>query len=605
MQRERPGDIVVDPHCHVFNGRDIDIAAYALALTRDYGGLAGYAVFREVVAGYLISLRQMAPCITCEIDMLDEVLKSVKGMPYHSPARREKLRARLVEVFKTRTAEEHDCDANINFTRVSSIIGTLSGGRCLGSRKGRQIIEEFEAAVGGPGSPTMKALQRSATREQVQGMLRQADKESAWLLAHFVNYRTVNAFELWRQFGRDFEHQDVDLFTPSSVDMNSWLGASRRVHGGFKSGDRLSYMELQARLMEKIAVLFGGDMMPIAGWCPRFAAEVENGFFKGRYDWMQHPMDTLHEAVHQRGHLAAKLYPPMGFRAYNNAELDHGWTTHFAGLDDPDARRAFKDGLGAALDSQLSRLYHWCVQHDVPVMAHTGPSHGSRIGYAMRADPKYWEPVLGRTCEGQAACRTLGLEKLRVNLAHLGCWKADGWWDRLTGGSDNANWGDHIMKMAARYPNLYADIADTTEIGTNAKWQPAFSRAFDRWERQPVTAPGNAASRKLMYGTDWFVMAAEDVTYEDDKLMDAPRPDLHGPVRSCRTYLLRWHQFARELGARHRFPAADIMGHNALRYLGLNTPRTLARVDAFFDKHDMQHPKWRTKLDKLMQQGVV
>ena len=599
LQRAHPDDIVVDSHCHVFNGRDIDIGAYALALTREKTGLAGYAILREVVAAYLVAMRELAPCITEELEKVQTLVAEVKHLPYHGTQRVNRVMKELVEVFSDRKLERErsPCAANINGTKASDLTNILFfGAKSFGTRRGKQIIERFDEALHDTRGLNGRPAKGDFT-EQVRLAMRQVDKESGYLLAHFVNYRTVNAYELWRQFAHQFNPQNVDLFVAASVDMNSWLLASRKMSTGFEDKKHRSYMGLQVELMEQIAVLFGGDIMPMAGWCPRFAAEHTRGMFGRKFP---HPLLTLEDAVMNRGHFGAKMYPPMGFRAYLNEELDRASSHAFVGMDDPHNIKRFPGGLGKYLDAELKGMFAWCQQKGVPVMAHTGPSHGAQIGYAERANPEYWRAVLDPASPENP--RALGLNDLRVNLAHLGCWHPNSFWERITGGSDNARWGDLIMRMTGQYPHLYSDLAYMSAFESD-RWKMKFDRAFTQWDSFPASSPKHRASRKMMYGSDWFVMAQADLFREDDKKMEQDPPDLSGRVG--RTYHLRWAEFLRQQGAKHRYDPADILGHNAMRYLGMDTALGRERMDAFFDRHDMPPPVWRQKLDRLLAKGLV
>ena len=612
-------DIVVDAHCHIFNGRDIDISAYALALTREKLTLAGYAVVREVVASILESVSDVAPCITKETDRLDEVLKSVKGMDPNSPARRRKLHEQLLRRFDCECAgtdaDTKNCIDNINKSHThwpwKWVKSAFSG---YADRKAGRLSKDFHEALAASierrrhESQAGHDLYHGNFAEKDKAMLHALQKQAAYLVVHFANYRTINAYELWQQFNPDGGPRNVDLFVAASLDMNAWLNANlpskKPTDSGFK-GD-ITYMKRQVDFMEKIAVLFNGDMMPMAGWCPRFAAEVSTKIYHELHKHhFEHPLKTLIRAVDSQGHLGAKLYPPMGFQAYNNKEIDESnfpWFHGFNGLNKEQELRAYGTPakLGEKLDVELRKLYEHCAAHDVPIMAHTGPSHGAQIGYALRANPRYWDAVLNPSPPEQPG--NLGLSKLRVNLAHLGCWHADGPFSlaRLVGGSDNANWGRKIAEMVATHPNVYSDLADMADIGESEKWRDQFDSAFSEWSKFPKTSPKNQLGRKLMYGTDWFVMAQGDVLRDDDKKFDQPTPDLSGMVG--RTYLSRWADY---LHTRHKPDASAMLGHNAMRFLGMDLSKTRHRVDTFFDKHDMQPPAWRKKLDVCLKKGLV
>ena len=50
--------------------------------------------------------------------------------------------------------------------------------------------------------------------------------------------------------------------------------------------------------------------------------------------------------------------------------------------------------LGQRLDDVLAEFYCWCVDHDVPVMAHTSASNGTCPEFMKLAGSKYWALAL-------------------------------------------------------------------------------------------------------------------------------------------------------------------------------------------------------------------
>jgi predicted TIM-barrel fold metal-dependent hydrolase len=341
-----------------------------------------------------------------------------------------------------------------------------------------------------------------------------------------------------------------------------------------------SMMDLQVDFMEKIAELFLGDMMPIIGFCPAFAAGCTHHHYA-----YHHPLGVLKKAVEEKGCLGVKMYPPMGFRAWRNCELDANWGNFYIEPRLNNCDHPIGVPLGHAMDQELEALYRYCDGMHLPIMTHTSPSHGSRSGYSLRADPIYWEKAI----------QELGLPNLTVNLAHLGGWVKPDWLSRLFGSSSctKYEWGETIARMFTTYSNVYGDLGDFTEIG-DKQWQSDFAQEYKTWSDKSTQSQGEFGAftpgRKILYGSDWFVNAGYNLK-DDDQVF------LHDDnVRISRNYCARWSDYLHRNG----MPAADIMGHNALRYLGLDRRVVRDRVDGFLSNKGIRPPRWRQRLEEVI-----
>src|SRR5581483_861629 len=106
------------------------------------------------------------------------------------------------------------------------------------------------------------------------------------------------------------------------------------------------------------------------------------------------------------GALGVKLYPPMGFRATANAEIEDAKFNSPSLIASHD--RGIGPHIGSQLDQALNRVYAWCSDKNVPIVAHTNNTFGPSLDYANRADPHFWKRALQ------------SYPKLRVNMAHFG-----------------------------------------------------------------------------------------------------------------------------------------------------------------------------------------
>lgn len=241
------------------------------------------------------------------------------------------------------------------------------------------------------------------------------------------------------------------------------------------------------------------------------------------------PGDSLRvvkDAIRKRHAHGVKVYPPSGYRAAGNQVKDRptAWFTTFPGRQ-YDARYGGLNGdKNAELNRRLDELFAWCEKEDVPVFTHSG--HGefeARKGYGeYHAHPKFWREVL------QAH------PKLRLCLGHAG--GGDFWF----GIGHLPDWGQEAYELCTRYPNVYCEVTTGDEMLDEDR------RAFfvDRiatliaHSREEAQRTGNAKvpgerrydfSKKLLYGTDWFL---PDAGYPRDVLVATQTAFLHPRLRA-------------------------------------------------------------------------
>ena len=192
------------------------------------------------------------------------------------------------------------------------------------------------------------------------------------------------------------------------------------------------------------------------------------------------PLRHVKQAILNRGFLGVKLYPPMGFRPFDN-NIDHfSW-----------APRSPRGG-GAALDRELADLYSWCVANDVPIKAHANNSNAAAPGAGVFADPAGWRAVLDQP----------RFRNLRLNLAHFGGFDESAPAEALTSTGD---WEESLAEMVGLYSGLYFDIGYWTEAAdTDAPQRTrVLARVRELLERDPKML------ERMMYGSDWSMIGRE------------------------------------------------------------------------------------------------
>jgi predicted TIM-barrel fold metal-dependent hydrolase len=335
----------------------------------------------------------------------------------------------------------------------------------------------------------------------------------------------------------------VALVTPAMLDISLWV-----------EDDRLTSIQDQVDVMTRVSLRRAGQRSHgFVGFDPlRQAIHDKSGGPASA-----EPMAIVRRAIERGGFIGVKLYPPMGFRPFDNAAL---------GTAFPDVvTKPLGPQPGAALDRALAKLYDWCAANNAPIMAHAVASNEAGPDYGLRADPKYW---------------AMALEKypaLRINMAHFGGFRRIGDPPKL-----DATWEWTVGRMFARAPQSYvfADLSYYSEMlgdaGVKRKALLAHLAAFRK--TYPVSAD------HLIFGSDWTMVGREAG---------------FTPKRANLGYVDLVAEFLAE--ARYSDDDIDkIMFRNAVRFLGLapadRSNGTRGRLEAFYASHG-QSADWMKAFD--------
>ncbi|WP_432877208.1 amidohydrolase family protein [Kribbella sp. CA-245084] len=320
-------------------------------------------------------------------------------------------------------------------------------------------------------------------------------------------------------------YPDVDLFTPMLVDLGTALGdkAKTSVREQVILQEQISRLSMLGKLPWQTRA----RIHPFVGFDPRHEVRARQA-----HD-IDTPLAVVKDAIRRFGFVGVKVYPPMGFRPLKNVAVG-----------DVTAEEA------ATLNEVLDEFYKWCVEEHVPITAHCNNSQYASEIYknAGLAGPGGWIDVLEKY-------DSLHLD---LDLGHFGGAHAveqpDAWiWQ--------------IANAAARFDHLYADVGDH-KTHDRALSGPYLDRLHDMFNR-PAT---KVMRDRLMYGTDWFMLAI----YPDwDRFFTTYR-DLYRD----------------KLGAG---PTNDFLGTNALHFLGFGDPtnQNNRRLWEWYAKYAADHtPAW-------------
>ncbi len=409
---------------------------------------------------------------------------------------------------------------------------TTAGAAILSARPDQSDVGDFIDSLPEDYESFEKAPVASilATDKTMKGFFR-------FVLHHF-NYRHVNAIDYLNTYSKGSPRK-IDLVTPSLVDYDYWLA---------KGNATPSSLREQVDVMGEISILLGGRVHGFAPFCP--FREMMTIDATGMGDSMR----LVKHAVESRGFIGVKLYPPMGFAAWGNSGRNEwqGKRTLPSAASRPD--------FGVQLDASMKRLFIYCLDNDVPIMAHTNNSNGPYPEFEALAGSHYWQLALAK------------FPGLRVNFGHFG----------------DSDPEDHDGERTRKFLKLMTP-------GEQSNGRHAFADSgyfagtmlnYDKMRdilNKLYASDNRIMLERLMYGSDWSMILTErNVTsYLADFIEVMRRIELVEPG----------------LGARQTTLANAFFGQNAVEYLGLRRGRgNRGRLDNFYTKNNVAEPDWMKKV---------
>jgi hypothetical protein len=376
-------------------------------------------------------------------------------------------------------------------------------------------------------------------------------------------------------------HRGVDLMFASLVDYDWWLA-----QGEAQETDLIT----QAEIMQRISVLSGGRVHGFVPFCPLRAVAHHSGQPLATWD----PLDLVQDAIRNKGFIGVKLYPPMGFAPYGNKFLDaacdssnrcpdflrskslFGVANFWHDSNIParlcEGPISYNDGkpaerLGVRLDQELDRLYQWCTQNRVPIMAHTNATNGVCSQYEALAGFEFW-------------CLALQKYKdLQVNFGHLGGLsnRFDPPHPRQINDLDIPTESQGFISLMNTYPSVFGDAAFQDGILHSARDH------FDTMVEHAYPANPVLQSR-FLFATDWSLLmeTGGDKPYLKNfstLFNDIDKSQSHSPGLSA---------------------GQAFFGGNAAVYAGLRESEcTRTRLQAFYRANNIPQPGWMSKVDAL------
>ena len=449
----------IDVHCHVFNATDVPIKGFckeiALSVPPDTfdGGANALAAFLEAILRF------------CTVDAKTEI---------DDIGKRGKIE----------TLHGQEVDINIFDDSVTAAVKYIIENP---SAQSEIAIQQKLIAAFDTFAQTAKASSARANPKKVAKGIRITGGQIfavVWM-ACLMKCHRLSLIRRLATLPRDYP-TEIKLFMPAMLDIGLWVGEPAEV----------SRHEDQIGVMRKIAIKHGGAY-GVHGWvsyCP----------------WRQivdpHHLERVKWAIRDCGFIGVKIYPVMGYYPSHNKEKSKAEKYNTGLLPIPD--------YGQKLDQNLTDLYEWCVQEEVPILSHCSFSiypanpaecdavhHPMETCVGLRAGPENWKPVLDK------------YKSLRLNLAHVG-----GPWHIFDTPQNEGKrppdpqWTGVVLSILgdSTLSGVTADLADMAEVlERNGDEQQIVARELAQMKTWLETPWGAQARKRLLYGSDWLMLARE------------------------------------------------------------------------------------------------
>lgn len=431
---------VIDPHCHIYNATDWQVAgALRGPLAYQYGPavrkiLAEIADFVERFTRFFSLSASTELKLLRRWEKLDES-SARQEMERHVRDHLRVMAAQLASWFKG-----SELEAAVN--QMLNAQPTVLTGRHHFKFSEAFILDAFE-----PGNEPANEFSDIPKDPALMGIL-----GLFVFLCHIMSPRFANLIAYQKSFTSGRKSVGVDVCCAAMLDFDYWIGNDDHAE---------SPLQVQVELMEKIAKLSNGFMLPIVPYNPW--TDIRDN---------DDSIELVKKAITKKNFVGVKIYPPMGYFPNKNAKQGYP-----ADGDHPD--------LGC-LDEKLKCFFALCKKLDVPVMTHSEESMGRRPSHKKLGSPEAWD-IFFSSAENAG---------VKVNLAHFG--------GELGGGRGPWGWTRDFADLMWDAPasNLYGDFGLWDElIEGDARARDRIISLLD----DPVSN-GETVADRMMFGTDWFML---------------------------------------------------------------------------------------------------
>jgi predicted TIM-barrel fold metal-dependent hydrolase len=528
---DRNQPLSIDAHAHVFNASDVHVKQLLTqVIVRD-------PKYRAIIEGLSDVLHNMLWTLT------PDQAKEARALA--------RIREALASCATPGAAGQGQVAAVARDLRQEAYRDTLldlrNTNRSLIGRSASRRISDFDAQLeafpadaetnfNGPAPRINRSISRGRDRS-LNGVL--------YFVIRQGQYRCVNWIDYVRTIGTA-PKRNVDLAVVHLLDFD-WP-----LNGG---NPTKTSVQQQIGLTSQITVLSQGRIHAFAPFDPMHAV-----MHAERRQFGRSPLRVVQDAVNAQGFIGVKIYPPMGFATYGNAEIQRQKPAFWQRTWLPDNLKSVPN-LGLRLDEELAKLYDWCVREDVPIMTHTNQSMGTCDDYDELATARHWRPALRF------------FPSLRVNFGHFG--ETDPVEDQSQKSTEH--YIDLMRRKGGPGENLYADSGYFSEVLNKPREMRSRLRALQAYSLKVGSAP---LYDRLMFGTDWTMTS------------------LLG--HEVQAYLTRFEDVFDSLDAKRAAVSVSdrFFGWNAVSFLGLRQGEAnRRRVEAFYRTNSIPTPLWMQKVD--------
>lgn len=338
-----------------------------------------------------------------------------------------------------------------------------------------------------------------------------------------------------------YTYPQADLWIPLMIDFEYW----------FPNSPDTDIQDQIEHIAEHVILPYQGRIHPFVPFDPARELVYRKGLQSPDGGPEKHSsLALVRDAIEHKGFIGVKLYNSLGYKPFNNAEVDEKrrqiWLHRKMG---------YADALtGDDYDEVLCELYDYCVENEVPITAHCVMDGiesypGASFDFCAAS---FWREVLQQE----------RYQSLRVNLAHLG-------WSLAYGYNGPQSWAPDVSRMLTEFEHLYADVAHHYVLDERDRLQ--FIEGFVQM-RAEAGARWPQIKQKILFGIDWHVIKR---------------------ARGYADFQDAYTQVVTEGGAYTPHDVKEFLGGNALRFLGLEPGgQNRRRLTAFYQKHGIAPPPW-------------
>jgi len=333
----------------------------------------------------------------------------------------------------------------------------------------------------------------------------------------------------------------IDLFVPLMIDYEYWFHNSPDTD----IKEQIQYIYKQVVLPGK------GRIHPFAPFDPARELAHRKGLDCPDGGPEKHSsLALVRDAIENKGFIGVKVYNSMGYKPFNNAEVDEKRRQISLHRE-----KGYADALtGQEYDEVLCELYDYCVENEIPITAHCVMDGiesypGASFDFCKAT---FWRDVLDQD-------RYKGLH---VNLAHFG-------WSPAYGYDGPQSWVPDICRMVTEYEHLYTDVSHHYVLTTRSRrrfkedYAKMRADAGDRWPK---------LKEKILFGIDWHV------------------------IKRARNFERFQEAYATVLKEGASYTSDDMdqfLSGNAMRFLGLEQGcKNRQRLAKFYQDQGIDPPTW-------------